>query len=616
MKTTSPVFFAASGAHMCEELVSSCGSAANPYRRSMMRLLEYVGLQHYGTPQATVPPRTTAEDDAIAQHLEAVKEATARHEASVRQRNIRINKRKPTSALVDILASAATATATTTGQGASERSASGMNASTSSRQPPTIYLSFEDSAEWKAFLASITPEDRLAVTVRRRLTVELWRAHRRDICLWCWFPRNMCVCAQLDAYRAAMPAHVLDAHVEVTMLLHSEEVMRSTNSGHIAAYLLGAPIRVWGMDADDFYLRALEPCCVRRSSEGGDEEAANSVALSPLAQPLSRSAEGVGSPVVVYNVSLYPSAESTRMDEFIRRKQLGLTPSEVHDDIEENKMVERSGDVDEAEPLKFEEDSGCVAPSYAANSETAYDDGHGDATVQRAAHKKMHLILLDSTWGQALSLNRKLSKFIPRVRLEIPDSYESLFQALRKRTRESGVSTLEATSMAVEQCIRVMGYTDEAAQTSSTLTAAMKNFVDARCLLKYAEAQFTTDGAVLDAFRDKRDDARRDDAARRQVVLSDKMQHDAEARRLRLPPVLNYCYCCDCVIGWHRMPEHVIGRNHRTALQLNPTCAPSPASRVVAVPDFARPTRAERAAEWRSRTSDEAPTVAPLKLRK
>lgn len=587
MMSSSPVFCAAAGVSMNEELVSSCSAAADPYRRSMLRLLEYVGLQHYGTPHATVPLRTQAENDAIAQHVEAIKVATARHAESVRQRNIRVSTRKATSALSDIIASAATA--------ATADLADLANSETGSLQP-TIYLSFEDSAEWKAFLASVDPSDRLTVAVRRRLTIELWRAHRRDICLWCWFPRNMCMCAQLDAYKAAMPASVLDEHVEVTMLLHSEELMRSTNSGHIAAYLLGAPIRVWGMDADECYLRELRPRSFRGGSTCGEEGAA----------PLPSAVPDPSSSVVVYNVSLYPSSDSTRVEEFILENQLGLSSTTQTEGAghgsEVSEVEEKSESVVVAARHKSYEGSMQVTSSSDAAAEAT---AHADQDEARALNytlpkKKVHLILLDSTWGQALSLNRRLSCFIPRVRLDVDESYESLFQNLRKRTRKSGVSTLEATAMAVEQCVRAMGYTAAATQATTTLTAAMKNFVDARCLLKNAAAPFTTDGAAIDAFCDRRDDARRDEAARRQDALLQKMQHDEAARQLRLPPVLNYCYCCDCVVGWHRVPEHVMGRNHRTALQRNPTCMPSKSSRQVVVPDFSRPPREERVANWKS----------------
>ncbi|KAG5473870.1 hypothetical protein LSCM1_04505 [Leishmania martiniquensis] len=562
-----------------EPLISSCRAARNPYKRSMLRLLECVGLQHYGAPRAAMPPRTREEAARISEHWNEVKEALARHQESVQCRNIRINRRKPTSEVVRGMQDAVTTSGAAESAGdnftlSSDPAAISTNCPA---QLPTIYLSVEDSLEWKAFLASTKPEDRHAVTVRRRLSVQLWRAHQRDICLWCWFPRSVCMCAELDTYRTALPADVLDEHVEVTMLLHSEELMRSTNSGHIAAYLLGAPLRVWGLVEDDAYLQHLSPVEHR---------------------PAVCSSEG---PQSVYHVSLYPSSGSVSIHDYICsaylcRSQLGNgcakgrkrgeahTPGEnVGSDGGDDAHAHATATVPRTRAATTERSFEGAAVKPASSLTAADSASHG--------RRKLHLILLDSTWSQALSLNRHITRSIPRVYLEIADDYESLFQALRKRTRETCVSTLEATSMAVEQCVRAMGYTAEAACASWTLSDAMKKFVDAQCILKYADAHFTTSGEALDEFRNRRDDARRKDAARRQERLAAQMLGDEAARRLRLPPVLNYCYCCDCVIGWHRMAEHVMGRSHRAALERNPSFAPSAVSRTVLVPDFSRPRR-------------------------
>ncbi|CAG9577958.1 conserved hypothetical protein [Leishmania major strain Friedlin] len=563
-----------------ESLVSSCRATSNPYKRSMLRLLEYVGLQHYGTPRATMPPRTSEEAARIAQHLDEVKEAVARHQESVRRRNIRINKRKLNSEVVRAMRCAVAASGATESDGACSTVSSDAAAGASGRlaEMPTIYLSLEESVEWKAFLASVVPEDRHAVTVLRRLSVALWRAHQRDLCLWCWFPREVCMCAELDAYRGTLPAAVLDEHVEVTMLLHSEELMRSTNSGHIAAYLLGAPLRVWGLVKDDTYLQQLPPVEHRQAACAAER------------------------PAVVYHVSLYPSSDAVSIHHHIRNAHLypsqrdhgsskdrgrgeGSTPEEeVDSDGGDSGACANTANTMPRAPAPATESSSEGVAVYPVPPLTV--GGSGSHSL-----RKVHLILLDSTWNQALSLNRHITRSIPRVSLEIADDYESLFEALRKRTRETCVSTLEATSMAVAQCVRAMGYAAEAACTSKTLSDAMKKFVDARCLLKYANAQFSTSGDALDAFCNRRDDARRRDAARRQEVLAAQMQADESARRLRLPPVLNYCYVCDCVIGWHRMAEHVMGSSHRTALEHNPSCTPSAASRRVVVPDFSRPRR-------------------------
>ncbi|GET90508.1 hypothetical protein, conserved [Leishmania tarentolae] len=563
-----------------ESLISSCRAASNPYKRSMLRLLKCVGLQHYGTPYATMPPRTSEESARIAQHMDEVREAVARHQESVRCRNIRINKRKLNGKLVCATQCTVAASGAVESDGErttmSDDSVAGSNVKAAAL--PTIYLSCEESLEWKAFLASVDPKDRHSVTVLRRLSVALWYAHQRDLCLWCWFPRGVCICAELDAYRAMLPADVLDQHVEVTMLLHSEELMRGTNSGHIAAYLLGAPLRVWGLDEDDTYLKQL-PAVEHR-----------------------RKACSVERPAVVYHVSLYPSSDAVSIEHYIHNAHLyhaemygGCSQERGRD---ERRTAKGEADIDSGDPGASSNRTHAMSLEPALSTEH-----HAEGAVAHPvppltfagcdSHSpcKLHLILLDSTWGQALSLNRHITRLIPRVSLEIPDDYKSLFEALRKRTRGTCVSTLEATSMAISQCVGAVGYAAEAASTLQTLLDAMKQFVDAQCLLKHANAQFSTNSEALEEFCNRRDDACRRDAARRQEVCATQMQEDESAKLLRLPPVLNYCYTCDCMVGWHRMIEHVMGRSHQTTLEGNPSSTPSALSRKVVVPDFARPRR-------------------------
>ena len=66
------------------------------------------------------------------------------------------------------------------------------------------------------------------------------------------------------------------------------------------------------------------------------------------------------------------------------------------------------------------------------------DEAGGDG----AKPMRMHYVLSDGTWGEAHRLNRHVPRSVPRVALSIPADYVSLFAPLRKRTRETGVSTL------------------------------------------------------------------------------------------------------------------------------------------------------------------------------
>ncbi|CCW59713.1 unnamed protein product [Phytomonas sp. EM1] len=479
---------------------------SNPYKQSMLRLLDYIGLRGYGTSEATMPERSAAEQERIAQHLLRVTQEAQ-------------GKSTHTGTLGFALRYGSITTPDAAAQ-------------------PTIYLSAEETLEWKAFLAGTPVKERHMVSVRRRLSLNLWRAHIRGLCLWCWFPMGVCMCAKLREYRAALPAEALSGAFQLTILLHAEEVFRSTNTGHLAAFLLGAPLRVWGVPEDDTYIAQLP-------------------ATSEYATIASVTVEGgqhrsCDAPYRVHHLLLYPERGAPELDGFI------------HDRLH-------------TEPVG--------APRTSAS---------GVSSAPPSADK-FHLILLDSTWGQALSLNRHISRCVPRVSLTISKEYEALFSALRKRTRESGVSTFEAISMAIEQHLHALGMHDASAFVFHTLIGAMKEFVDMRCLLKFTEPRFEQEGDKLKEIVQQRDLARREEAQHRQELLASRMQTDAATRRLLLPPVLNYCYCCDRVIGWHRVPEHVLGRRHHSALSLNPTCEPSKMARSCFIADFSRLPRSQYA---------------------
>ncbi|RNF03896.1 hypothetical protein TraAM80_05494 [Trypanosoma rangeli] len=349
-----------------------------------------------------------------------------------------------------------------------------------------LYFQTSESPEWRAHLESLPCGERHKASVRRRLSARLWFAAQNDLCLWCWFTRSMCMCPQLEQHRAQIVSDQLHSDVKVTMVMHAAEMMRATNSGHIAAFILGASVRVWGVEEDDLYLEGL--------SVVDEEDSGFCIA------------------------SLYPESGAMLVENFVQSLFQG---------------------------------------------------------------QKVHLLLSDGTWGQANSLNRHIPQHIPRVALDVDGSYTSLFKALRKRTRETGVSTLEATAMAMEQCLRGLNSdsTETASSIMSVLTTAMKQFVDLRCLLKFRDVCFGQEKAVVSSFIEQRDACRRSASLDRLRILHQKACNDPEARKLLLPPVLNYCYTCDVVVGWHRMVEHALGRSHREALGESLPSTPSEWSR-------------------------------------
>ncbi|RNF13997.1 uncharacterized protein Tco025E_05973 [Trypanosoma conorhini] len=352
--------------------------------------------------------------------------------------------------------------------------------------PEALYFQTSESAEWRAHLESLPREERHRASVRRRLSARLWFAAQNDLCLWCWFTRSMCMCPQLEQHRARVLSDRLRSAVKVTMVMHAAEVMRATNSGHVAAFILGAPVRVWGVEEDDVDMQGLSAV---------DEEDSG-----------------------FCTASLYPESGAILVEKFVQSLLQG---------------------------------------------------------------QKVHLLLLDGTWGQATSLNRHIPQHIPRLALDVDGSYTSLFKALRKRTRETGVSTLEATAMAMEQCLRGLNSNSTGAASSvlTVLTTAMKQFVDLRCLLKFRDVCFEQKTAAVAGIIAQRDAYRRGASLDRLRLLHHKACNDPEARKLLLPPVLNYCYMCDVAVGWHRMVEHALGRSHREELKKNLPCTPSERSR-------------------------------------
>ncbi|CCW67306.1 unnamed protein product [Phytomonas sp. Hart1] len=477
----------------------------DPYRQSMRRLLAYVGLQGYGTPEAAMPTITAAEKARIAAHLPQLEGQSEGESTPVG----------------------------TSGGALGENS----RGTPDEAAEPTIYLSPEETLRWKAFLAGTPVEERQRASVRRRLSLNLWRAHTRGLCLWCWFPAQVCMCARLRAYRKALPSPILNGAFELTLLFHPEEVFRSTNTGHLAAYLLGAPLRVWGVPADDAAMARLQPLSEGTAAVwmGGEDQ-------GHLHHTPNR----------LHHLLLYPEEGAPALDGFVKAR-LGSEAGRA----------------------------ACWTASSPSPSSSS---------------DKFHLILLDGTWGQALSLNRHLPRALPRVSLIIGEAYEALFSALRKRTRASGVSTFEAVSMAVDQHLRALGRADVAPRVLHTLTSAMKEFVDTKCLLKFAQPQFAPEGSHLKETIQRRDLALREAARHRQALLEARVRTDPDARRLLLPPVLTYCYRCDRAVKWHLMPEHALGKKHQSMLLLNPTFAVSAAARSGFAPDVS-PTPGEPYAE-------------------
>jgi len=98
-----------------------------------------------------------------------------------------------------------------------------------------------------------------------------------------------------------------------------------------------------------------------------------------------------------------------------------------------------------------------------------------DTAASEPSYLPLHLVVIDGTWKTAKKLVRllKSSSGFPKVKFgRIPEADKASFDALRKRTREDGCSTIEAVAMAFES----LGDTSTAAclrQGLRTLTDAL-----------------------------------------------------------------------------------------------------------------------------------------------
>lgn len=574
------------------------------YKASIKKLLAYVGLTGYGTPEARMPWRSEAEEAQIQAHYSEAAEEHQKHIQALERKGLSFHKTVPPRLQEALDASI----------GPLEKFKEHSPLVTSPK--PTIYLSPEESIEWKSFLRSIPPKDRHQTIVKRTLSLSFWMAHRKNICVYCWLPAAMCACSMLQEYSNRM-SRIWDASaqkegkkdgqyyssitplVKSSMVLHAEEVLRGTNSGHIAAFILHAPLLVWGVPKDDQYIQQLSPI----------EEVAPGDQQGPSRK--------------YFNVCLYPASSAHTFPAFVSQI---MDPGKAFEEEKGNLGVNKVKNKESLHPLGNE----------ASPRTKALDSGTN--WLRKQDHfRGIHLFLLDSTWRQALSLSRHIPACVPRVLLQMDENYESLFVALRKRTRNTGVSTLEATNMAIEQCFLALGLITTSAESSRCLREAMMSFVNLKCLLKSSDIPFQEhqmkeledthrkSGCLGEPLMPSVSELKAKHSEARSVAnsaLYDDVQKrvnicDGEFRELLLPPVLNYCYVCDRTIGWHRMPEHVQGKRHCKALvihkkaffatlsmnhtdQLNTAMEdwekqwrviPSAYSSTVIVPDFERPQR-------------------------
>jgi DTW domain-containing protein YfiP len=426
--------------------------------------------------------------------------------------------------------------------------------------PKSLYFLREESSRWRAHFTKIPDADKHKELVRRQVGRRLLEARVRGICLYCWFPeKENCLCDSfiLPHQSAVLPSmkglcggcssNQRKVNIDVSFILHADELFRQTNTAHVAAIVMDSPLVVWGV----------------LGAEHQDRIAV--LGLKPDAVGAARSATSPGGKSCVrqesvVDVLLYP---------------------EVGKSVSINELA------------------------------SSLDSKEGSELT-------IHLHLSDGTWSQARSVNRHVPRTVPRLMLDVDASYEALFGSLRSRTRETGVSTLEATTLAVSQLRHRFTQGDDDSLGES-MRLLMKRYVDFVSLFSTKTGFVCTNlseeeqqGIIIRRNRYKKlmqvweeedrellgalaiEDMRGKVAEQKggsDRGVSNESGSDADAPAESLPvaaPVCYFCYVCDVFIHPISMPQHCSGRKHIEHLKKTRNFAytPSEASRTMQ-----RPTR-------------------------
>ena len=435
----------------------------------------------------------------------------------------------------------------------------------SESDPQSLYFLREKSSRWIAHFSKIPDAEKHKELVKRQVGRRLLEARVKGICLYCWFPENEnCLC---DSFILPHQSSVLPSmkgpcgtqqqqsdgsslkqrsvNIDVSFILHADELFRQTNTAHVAAIVMDSPLVVWGVLGAEHQDRIA--VLGMKSDDSGVERAVASAGTKSTARSES-----------VVDVLLYP---------------------EVGKSISVNDL----------------------AASLESKKES-------DLTI--------HLHLSDGTWSQARSVNRHVPRTVPRLMLDVDASYEGLFGSLRTRTRETGVSTLEATTLAVTQLRQKFAPAVAEGEAVSSapdtlgdsMRLLMKRYVDFVSLFSTKTGFVATNlseeevaGIVTRRNRYKKHMQKWEEADREvlgAMSLGDnnndgavsESDEDAPADS-PLPvaaPVCYFCYVCDVFIHPISMPQHCTGRKHVEHLKKtgNFSYSPSEASRTMQ-----RPTR-------------------------
>lgn len=114
-------------------------------------------------------------------------------------------------------------------------------------QLPDLYRLDKQDHRWQSHLAAVSNSCRHNESIRRQVCCLMREAVDRKICLDCWLHSAMCLCDSIE-HSSSVELCEGDLSVVVVVVLHADELMSTTNSGHIAAKTLDGELLVWGTD--------------------------------------------------------------------------------------------------------------------------------------------------------------------------------------------------------------------------------------------------------------------------------------------------------------------------------------------------------------------------------
>lgn len=480
--------------------------------------------------------------------------------------------------------------------------------------------------------AGVPPQYRHTALALRRLGWNIEEAQtKKRLCLYCWVPKAACFCDAIrciprpDVSSSSSCADSIAFHsaAAAVYLLHPEEFLKVTNSGHIAAMTLDAPLVLWGLPQHNEVLRLIAELHVAEyalfcslsaestalgkrngssSSSSSDDDEDQSKESSPRFFPpaVLEQAGRAGSNFA----SLFPTPPSLEQVQRLRTGALKQKP-----------IVGVLYPSEQAIPLEQ-----FVAEATSRNPPRSNDDR--DTTEQQP--EKEHdaqpqkekatetlsspivLILLDSTWPQARALARHLPANCPRIVIQLDDKFgRGRFASLRKRTRQDGCSTLEASAMAISQLLAAcyppsfsahqqqqqqLGQKDDdavvteskAAEVVATLASRIENMlifnfsvmIDIVVMVKHVpqndaggikEHVYSADPEIValvrrakEGYRVHTNERHADAVAKREVMSVAEMVQ----RGIMMPPVARFCYLCNCATTMSRVEAHCSGAAH------------------------------------------------------